>query len=456
MKKFAPSQSGTRVPEVKSSGRRAALRGIAASGLVAALSGHGSASADVAKANVQPARVARAGATRASVVVIGGGFAGASCARALKTANRSLAVTLIEPNARYLACPLSNAVIAGFREISSQEFGYAKLESLGIEVLRHSVTAVDARRRQVRLDDGSQISYTRLVVAPGVDLRFDAIPGYDQAAAEVMPHAWKAGEQTLLLRRQLEALKDGGLVVLSAPANPFRCPPGPYERASLIAHYLKTRKPRSKLILLDAKDAFSKQRLFEAAWKELYPGLIEWVSLSFGGQVTRVDASTRTLITEFGSHRADVANVIPPQRAGAAAVIAGVADQTGWCPVDPASFESRLQAGVHVIGDAVIAGAMPKSAFAAHAQSQVCAAAIANLLRDRPPQEPKLINTCYSLVAPDYAISIAGVYRPVDGVLTEVAGAGGVSLLDAPRSVRSLEAVYAEAWFGTVTRNAFG
>ena len=185
-------------------------------------------------------------------------------------------------------------------------------------------------------------------MAPGIDLRFDALPGYNERAADIMPHAWKAGEQTLLLRSQLESMEDGGTVVISAPANPFRCPPGPYERASLIAHYLKTRKPKSKLIILDAKDAFSKQRLFQNAWKALYPDHLEWVSLSKGGKVNAVDAATKTLKTDFSDHKADVANVIPPQRAARIAQIAGVADRTGWCPVDPVSFESKLVPNIHV------------------------------------------------------------------------------------------------------------
>jgi NADPH-dependent 2,4-dienoyl-CoA reductase/sulfur reductase-like enzyme len=397
-----------------------------------------------------------AGKTAPRVVVIGGGFAGATCARSVKNEDRAIAVTLVEPNTTYIACPFSNAVIAGLRQLESQKFGYDRLRADGVDVVHRSVNAIDTERHMVRLDDGSPLPYDRLVVAPGADLRFDAIPGYNEAAAEAMPHAWKAGEQTLLLRRQLEAMNDGGVVVMSAPANPFRCPPGPYERASLIAHYLKAHKPRSKLILLDAKDAFSKQKLFEAAWKELYPGMIEWVSLSFGGQVTRVEPATRTFVTEFGTHRADVANVIPPQRAAAVAAIAGVADRTGWCSVDPVTFESKLQPAVHVIGDAIIAGGMPKSAFAANAQARVCASAIVDLLRDRSPASPKLINTCYSLVAPDYGISIAGVYQPVNGLLADVPGAGGVSPLDAPRSVRAQEAVYAEAWFKTITRGVFG
>ncbi|WP_068876817.1 NAD(P)/FAD-dependent oxidoreductase [Phenylobacterium sp. CCH9-H3] len=390
------------------------------------------------------------------VVVVGGGFAGATCARALKTEAPRLTVTIVEPNARFLACPLSNGVVAGLRPLEAQSFAYGGIEGAGVRIARQAAVAVDPTRRRVRLADGSDIAYDRLVIAPGVDLDFTALPGYDAAAAEVLPHAWKAGEQTLLLRRQLEAMDDGGLFVMAIPANPFRCPPGPYERASLVAHYLKTRKPRSKLLLLDAKDNFSKQRLFEAAWRELYPGMIEWVSLSFGGRVTAVDTSTRTLRTEFGEHRAAVANVIPPQRAGAIAQAAGVADATGWCPVDPVTFESPLQPGVHVIGDAAIGGAMPKSAFTANAQAKVCASAIVALLAGAAPATPKLINTCYSLVAPDYGISIAGVYEPRGGLLAEVPGSGGVSPLDAPREVRALEASYAEGWFRTITSEVFG
>jgi NADPH-dependent 2,4-dienoyl-CoA reductase/sulfur reductase-like enzyme len=308
----------------------------------------------------------------------------------------------------------------------------------------------------VTLADGTRLLYDRLVLAPGIDIRWGALPGYDEAAAERMPHAWRAGEQTLLLRRQLEAMPDGGLVVIVAPANPFRCPPGPYERASLIAHYLKTRKPRSKLIVLDAKETFSKQRLFQAAWKELYPGLLEWVPLSRGGGVTAVEPATGTLVTDFGRHVPVVANVIPPQKAGRIAEAAGVADRSGWCPIDPATFESRLQPLVHVIGDAAIAGAMPKSAFAANSQAKACAAAIARLLTGAAPAVPKLINTCYSLVAPDYAISVAGVYQPSGGQLAEVPGSGGVSPAEASRETRAAEAALAEAWFRTIGAEAFG
>jgi sulfide dehydrogenase [flavocytochrome c] flavoprotein subunit len=410
--------------------------------------------AATASAALRPARALAQGAPR--VVVVGGGFAGATCARALRQAAPRVAVTLVEASPTFTACPLSNAVIGGLRELPAQQFTYDRVAADGVTVARALATGVDARARSVTLADGPRLPYDRLVLAPGIDIRWGALPGYDEAAAAQVPHAWRAGEQTLLLRRQLESMDDGGLVVISAPPNPFRCPPGPYERASLIAHFLKTRKPRSKLIILDAKDTFSKQRLFQAAWAELYPGLLEWVPLSKGGNVTSIDAATRTLVTDFGRHQAKVANVIPPQKAGRIADAAGVADRTGWCPIDPATFESTLQPGIHVIGDAAIAGAMPKSAFAANSQAKTCAAAVARLLTGAVPSTPKLINTCYSLVAPDYGISVAGVYQPSGGQLVDVPGSGGVSPADAPRATRAAEAAYAEAWFRTITGEVFG
>jgi NADPH-dependent 2,4-dienoyl-CoA reductase/sulfur reductase-like enzyme len=392
---------------------------------------------------------------RGRVVVVGGGFGGGTCARFIKRMDPRITVALVEANPTFVACPFSNGVIAGLREISAQQFGYDRFAADQVMLQLSPGTAVDPQGRTVTLGNGTQLPYDRLVLSPGIDIRWDGLPGYTEAAAERMPHAWKAGEQTLLLRRQLEAMADGGTVVICAPANPFRCPPGPYERASLIAYYLKTKKPKSKLIILDAKDVFSKQRLFQNAWRTLYPNL-EWISLSNGGKVTSVDVGEMTLVTEFGRHKADVANVIPPQKAGRIAEIAGVADRTGWCPIDPATFESKLQPNVHVVGDASIAGGMPKSAFSANAQAKVCAAAVAKLIAGEKPAEPRLINTCYSLVAPDYGISVEGVYRPADGQIKEIEGTGGVSALDAPNSTRALEATFANAWFNTITSEVFG
>ncbi len=392
----------------------------------------------------------------AAIVIVGGGFAGATCARELRRQSDRLSITLVEPNRRFTACPSSNEVIAGLRGMEAQEFGYDGLKRDGISIVQQDAVAVDPRARLVRLRDGSALHYTRLVLAPGIDLRLGAIPGYGAAAVDLMPHAWKAGPQTMLLRRQLDAMDDGGLVVISVPANPFRCPPAPYERASLIAHFLKIRKPRSKLIVLDAKDAFPSQRQFQTAWQDLYPGLLEWVPLSSGGAVTDVDPAAKIIHTDRGPHRASVANIIPPQKAGVIARLAGVTDRTGWCPIDPISFESRLQPDIHVIGDAAIAGALPKSAFAANSQAKVCATAIASLVRGLPPADHQLFNTSYSLMAPDYGISIASVYRPSNGQFAEVVKLGGTSPLVAPRTLRANEARNAASWFRTVTSAVFG
>jgi sulfide dehydrogenase [flavocytochrome c] flavoprotein subunit len=276
-----------------------------------------------AAAGMAPAIASAQGAGAGKVVVIGGGFGGATAARTLKALEPRLTVTLVEPNPVYTSCPFSNSVLANLREISQQQFRYDGVKSAGVAVAETSATAVDADAKAVTLADGSKLSYDRLVMSPGIDFNWGALPGYDEAASQKMPHAWKAGAQTTLLRNQLQAMDDGGLVVMSAPANPYRCPPGPYERASLIAYWLSIWKPKSKLLLLDAKDAFSKQRLFENGWAQLYPGMIEWVPLSKGGKLTSVDPATLTLVTEFGSHKAAVALAIAFRTAGAATAMVG-------------------------------------------------------------------------------------------------------------------------------------
>jgi sulfide dehydrogenase [flavocytochrome c] flavoprotein chain len=390
----------------------------------------------------------------ARIVVIGGGFGGASCARALRKLDAKLQVTLVEPNRTFTACPFSNEVIAGIRQIEAQQFTYDKIAAEAVTVIPQAAAKIDAQARTVGLADGSSVGYDRLVLAPGIDLRFDALPGYDEAASLKMPHAWKAGEQTTLLRKQLEAMEDGGVVVIAVPAAPLRCPPAPYERASLIAHYLKANKPRSKILILDAKDGFSQQRLFEGAWKELYPGMIERIALSQGGRVTSVDPATNTIVTDFGNYTAQVASVIPPQKAGRIADIAGAADNTGWCPIDPVSFASKLLPNVHVIGDACIAGQIPKSASAANAQGRACAAVIANLISGKSPETPRLNGACYNTVAPGYAFSLSGIYQPKEGQFAEVEGS--TSPVDASREVRQQEAASAQNWFKTITMDAFG
>ena len=392
----------------------------------------------------------------ARVVVIGGGFGGAGCARALRRINDKLQVTLVEPSRTFVACPFSNEVVAGLRDLDAQQFGYDRIAADGVAVIAQAAASVDPQKRTVGLADGTTLAYDRLVLAPGIDLRFDALPGYDEAAAAKIPHAWKAGEQTLLLRRQLEAMDDGGTVALAVPAAPYRCPPAPYERASLIAHYLKAKKPHSKVLILDAKDAFSQQRLFETAWKKFYPGMIERISLSQGGRVVSVEPATNTLVTDFGNYDAQVVNVIPPQRAGRIASLAGATDSTGWCPIDPVTFASRLVPNIHVIGDAVIGGAIPKSASAANAEAKACANAIANLIAGMAPAMPRLEGTCYNTVAPGYAFSLSGTYQPRDDIFAEMEGAGFTSPVDAPVEVRKREADQAQSWFKSITVETFG
>jgi sulfide dehydrogenase [flavocytochrome c] flavoprotein chain len=390
----------------------------------------------------------------ARIIVIGGGFGGASCARALKRIDPKLQVTLIEPNRTFTACPFSNEVIGGLRVLEQQQFSYDKIAAGGVTVIAQAAVSVDPQARTIGLADGNSLGYDRLVLAPGIDMRFDALPGYDEAASAKMPHAWKAGEQTALLRKQIEAMEDGGVVVLAVPAAPLRCPPAPYERACLIAHYLKAKKPRSKILILDSKDGFSQQRLFESAWNELYPGMIERIALSQGGGVTSVEPATGTIVTDFGNYTAEVANVIPPHKAGHIAEIAGAADKTGWCPIDPATFASSLVPDIHVIGDACIAGGIPKSASAANAQAKACAAAIVNMISDKSPEVPRLNGACYNTVAPGYAFSLTGIYQPKEGQFAEVEVS--TSPLDAPREVRMREAESARSWFKTIMADAFG
>jgi len=394
---------------------------------------------------------------RPRIVIVGGGFAGASCARALRKIDSKLAVTLVEARRTYTAPPLSAGVFGGIRNLAEQQFGYDKIAAAGITVAMARAAAVEPQARTVTLSTGDKVSYDKLVLAPGIEMRFDAISGYDETAAAQAPHAWTTdGAQYEALHRQLEAMDDGGLVAISAPVDPARCPPGPYERASMIAYYLKTRKPRSKLVILDSKDSFIMQRLFQDAWQRFYPGLLEWKSISSGDNIASIDTAAKKIETDFDSYQYAVANVIPPQVAGKIAAAAGVADRTGWCPIDPVTFESLLQKDIHVIGDAAFAGAMPKSAFAAAVEGGLCAAAIVNILGGRPPAAAKLLSNCYSLIAPDYAISTTTVHQPVNGEYVDVAGSGGASPLEAPPQFRAQEAKFADAWFRSATAEIFG
>ena len=394
---------------------------------------------------------------RGSVVVVGGGFGGATCARYLRRLAPGLDVTLVARNEKFVTCPFSNTVIGGIRELDSVTFAYDGLKKAGVTVVHDEAVSIDAENDAIQLSGGGRLHYDRLVLSPGIDIKWAAIEGYDEAAAQRMPHAWIAGSQTRLLRDQLTAMEDGGLVVIAAPANPFRCPPGPYERASLIANYLHRHKPRSKLLILDSKDGFSKQGLFREGWERLYPGLIEWVGFSEGGNVVAVEPDTMTVRTDFDTIRPDVANIIPPQRSARLVDTAGLADGDGWCSVDQRTFASRAVPNIHILGDAVIAGAMPKSGFSANSQAKVCARAIVNLLTEKDPPEPAFINTCYSLLSADYGISVAAVYRlDENGEIASIPGSGGVSPANATDAFRQAEAEFAGGWYASITADMFG
>lgn len=396
------------------------------------------------------------GQAKPRVVVIGGGVGGATLARTLASGVPAVDVTLIERRAKYITCFHSNHYLAGLSSLASLTHGYDALAQAGVTVLQDSATAIDPTARTVSLQTGAVLTYDRLVVSPGVSFKFGGIEGYDEAATEIMPHAWNAGPQTELLRRQLKSMDDGGLFVIAVPPDPFRCPPGPYERASLVAYYFKQFKPKSKVLILDAKDTFRYQDIFEDAWARHYPGMIEWLPKQFTGGVHAVDVTTRSVITTAETFRAAVANVIPAQSAGSLVAEAGLTDASGWCPVDPTTFESKLQADIHIVGDAIIGGDMPKSAFSANSQAKACGFAISAALTGAERFPPHLFNSCYTSLAPDDAFVNALSFRPDPET-------GRISVVDSfvnkvgeSAETRRRTAHEANGWYAAFTRDTFG
>ena len=379
------------------------------------------------------------------IVVLGGGFGGTIAAKALRIADPSLEVVLVDRNTRHAMCPGSNLVIAGTRTMDQNSFIYDQLVyKHGIRFIQDEVTAIDAAKKMLVGKTGS-LAYDRLIVSPGIDFRFDEIAGYDPATTPLlMPHAWIAGEQTLLLKKQVEAMKDGGTVIVSIPLAPFRCPPGPYERISQMAWYLKKAKPKSKIIVLDANpDIASKGALFRKGWEKHYKGMIDYRA---SNKVVKVSPQTMTVHTEVEDLRADVINLIPPQKAGAIAEKAGLlGDDKRWCPVDPVTYESKKVPGIHVIGDSCIAGPMPKSGFSANSQAKICALNLVATLGGKKLIDPSASNICYSFITDREAISVAAVYRVTDGVITAVPGAGGLS-----PDASELEGRYGKSWLDNI------
>ena len=388
------------------------------------------------------------GAARPQVVVVGGGYGGATAARYIRIwSEGAIDVTLIEPNGGFISCPLSNLVLGGSMQIADLTMGYEDLARRhGVRIVHDTVAAIDADKRTVALAGGQTLGYDRLIVSPGVDFMWDLLPGMRRRGAQdAVLHAWKAGAQTVALRAQLEAMPDGGVFVLTIPPAPYRCPPGPYERASQVAYYFSRAKPKSKVLVLDAnEDIVSKGALFKRIWKERYPDIIEYRP---GFLASDVDAGTRTVMSELGDQvKADVLNVIPPQRAGSIAVQSGLANVNGrWCGVDFLTFESTQAKNIHVLGDAIqTAPLMPKSAHMANQHAKVCAAAVVDLLSGRAPDaKPMLTNTCYSFVSDQDVIHVASVhaYDADKKTLLVVPGSGGLS-----PGPSTLEGEYAMNW----------
>jgi sulfide dehydrogenase [flavocytochrome c] flavoprotein subunit len=386
--------------------------------------------------------------SKARVVVIGGGFGGATAAKYIRLWDPSIDVVLVERDAGFVSCPVSNLVLGGFAGMDDISRGYDGLRRHGVQVVRDEAVAIDAAKKTVRLGRGGDISYERLIVSPGIDFTFGDVAGYEAAMQDgTVLHAWKAGPQTVALRQQLEQMRDGGVYILSIPLAPYRCPPGPYERASVVAGYLKQAKPRSKVLVLDANpDVTSKGGLFKAAWNDLYKGILEFRGNS---RAIGVDGKTRTVKLELEDVKGDVLNVVPPHRAGNIAQQAGlVTTNNRWCDVDWRTMESKAVKGVHVLGDATLsAPGMPKSGSMANNHAKIAAAAIVEVLNGRAPQPVKIINTCYSFVSQKEGIRVSSVHQWDDaqGTLVAVKGSGGVS---AARS--EAEGTFAWSWARTI------
>ncbi|MCG7896886.1 MAG: FCSD flavin-binding domain-containing protein [Candidatus Thiodiazotropha lotti] len=395
-------------------------------------------------------------AANPKVVVVGGGVGGCTAAKYLRKLHPQVDVTLIETKKVYQSCFMSNEVLSGDRTLDSITFDYEGLKRHGVKVVIDRVDAIEPDKKQVVTQGGETFAYDACIVSPGVDFKWDAIEGYDEKVAEVVPHAWFAGPQTTTLRNQILAMPEGGKVIIVAPPNPYKCPPGPYERAAQIAMYCKHHKPKAKILILDPKDKFSKQGLFTQGWSKLYGfgtenSMIEWVGAAGGGTVEELDPSTMTLQAEIEEFQGDVINIIPPQKAGKVAFASDLTDGD-WCPVNKLTFESSKHKNVYVLGDASSAAKMPKSAYAANSQAKVAAAAIVSRFNGIEPPDPTFVNTCYSILGEEHGISVAAVYTldKSSNTILPVKGAGGLSPMDASDQQRKREVSYAHSWFANL------
>ena len=399
-------------------------------------------------------------ASNRRVVVIGGGSGGATAARYLRMADPTIEVILIEANATHHTCLMSNEVITGRRDINTLRFNYVNLGRLGIKLIHDKVIAIDPDARQIRTQDGTQLQYDRCILSPGIDFRWEQITGYNAQIAETFPHAWKSGTQITTLQQQLQAMRDGDTCLIAVPAAPYRCPTAPYERASLMAHYLQQHKPKSKVVILDANPTFPNQKAFVHAWETLYhfAGKRSLIERQSGREaaVTELDVANRTLLTASGTRiKADLINIIPPQQAGEVAITSGLADESGWCPIDLLTFESRLQSNIHIIGDAAITNGMSKLGASANAQGKVCAAAVAALLNGQPPTARPLIETSYAIIGQEFGISATAVFKSSEDGSKLDRLSGGASAAKTAKWQHQREYYNAHSWYNNITRDIF-
>lgn len=392
---------------------------------------------------------------RPRVVVIGGGAGGATAARYIaKDSDGAIDVTLVEPTRAYYTCFFSNLYLGGFREIDSLAHSYGTLASdYGINVVRDWAVGVDRDAKTVTLAGGDTLPYDRLILSPGIDFVDGAVSGWDVSAQNAMPHAYKGGSQTELLKAQILAMPEGGTFAMVAPPNPYRCPPGPYERVSMVAHLLKQVNPTAKILIADPKPGFSKQGLFEAGWNTAYAGMIERIGPDFGGANVAVDPAAMTLSIDGDVNRVDVCNVIPAMKAGRIAEIAGVTEGN-WAPVHANDMSSRIDANIHVLGDSAAQGDMPKSGFSANSQAKVCANAVRGALTGSTVFPARYANTCWSLIDTDNGVKVGATYEATPDKIATVAG-----FVSAPgESAEVRAATYRESigWYDGITSDMFG
>jgi len=391
------------------------------------------------------------------VVVIGGGAGGATAARyAAKNGKGAVDVTLIEDSETYTTCFFSNLYLGDVRSFDSITHSYDKLASdYGINVVNGYAMEIDRSAKSVKLKDGSSVAYDRLVVAPGIDLIYDSVPGYSEEAAKVAPHAWQAGPQTQILKEKMNALSNGDNIIMVAPPNPYRCPPGPYERASMMAHYFKTKgMTDSTITIIDPKPKFSKQGLFTAGWESHYPGVIEWISPDVHGGVVAVDAESGTVETDLDTFEGKLLNIIPKQTAGAIAQNGGLTDDSGFCPIDSESMRSTMDDSIFVIGDASIAGAMPKSGFSANSQAKIAAMHILGDLIDAKVFPAKYANTCWSMIGTDDGVKVGAQYASVDGKIASTSKF--ISQGDEDAATRKATFEESLGWYEGISKDIFG